>query len=64
MLAPSPEHYTRLASLEKKTYGYREWDEVKRQAFRAQLATLLPQHIVYVDEAGMDERFGLCLWLE
>jgi hypothetical protein len=53
-----------LASLEKKTYGYREWDEVKRQAFRAQLATLLPQHIVYVDEAGMDERFGLCLWLE
>ncbi|MBW4574589.1 MAG: IS630 family transposase [Aphanothece sp. CMT-3BRIN-NPC111] len=40
----------------KKTYGYRERDEAKRQAFVAQLSTLTPFQIVYVDESGMDNR--------
>jgi hypothetical protein len=46
-----------IASLEentfysnKKTYGYREGDEPKRQAFIAELSTLLSDKIVYVDE--------------
>jgi hypothetical protein len=45
-----------LALLEKKTYGYRERDEAKRQAFVAQLSTLPPSKIVYLDESGMDNR--------
>lgn len=40
----------------KKTYGYRERDEVKRQAFIAQLTTQADETIVYVDQAGMDNR--------
>lgn len=40
----------------KKTYGYREQDETKRQAFIAQLSTLALAEVVYVDEAGMDSR--------
>lgn len=40
----------------KKTYGYRERDETKRQAFRAQLSSLSLEQIVYLDEAGMDNR--------
>jgi len=40
----------------KKTYGYRERDEAKRQAFVAQLSTLPPSQIVYLDESGMDNR--------
>ena len=40
----------------KKTYGYRERDEEKRQAFIAQLSTLPPSQIVYLDESGMDSR--------
>lgn len=40
----------------KKTYGYQERDEVKRQIFREQLATYEEEVIVYVDEAGMDNR--------
>ena len=40
----------------KKTYGYRERDEAKRQAFVAQLSTLPPSKIVYLDESGMDNR--------
>jgi len=42
--------------LKKKTYGYRERDEQKRQAFIAQLSTLSPSQIVYLDESGMDNR--------
>ena len=38
----------------KKTYGYRERDEGKRQAFVAQLSTLSVEKIVYLDESGMD----------
>jgi hypothetical protein len=43
-------------SQKKKTYGYRERDEEKRQAFIAQLSTLPPSQIVYLDESGMDSR--------
>jgi transposase len=49
---------------EKKTYGYRERDEVKRSEFLAQIATIEPSRRVYVDEAGMDQRddygYGWC----
>lgn len=40
----------------KKTYGYLERDESKRQTFIEQLAQWADQTIVYVDEAGMDNR--------
>ena len=45
-----------MVSHEKKTYGYRERDETKRQDFIAQLSTLPTEKIVYVDESGMDSR--------
>jgi len=48
----------------KKTYGYRERDEVKRQTFVAHLSALPPSKIVYIDESGMDNRSGVWLWLE
>jgi hypothetical protein len=40
----------------KKTYGYRERDEEKRQEFIAHLSTLCLSKIVYLDESGMDNR--------
>ena len=40
----------------KKTYGYCERDEDKRQAFIMQLSTLPLEKIVYLDESGMDSR--------
>jgi len=40
----------------KKTYGYQERDESKRQTFIEQLAKWADETIVYVDEAGMDNR--------
>lgn len=40
----------------KKTYGYRERDEVKRKAFIAHLSSLATDLIVYLDESGMDSR--------
>lgn len=40
----------------KKTYGYRERDELKRQEFQEQLNTKLPATLIYVDEAGIDNR--------
>lgn len=53
-------HFTSIAEnwlhAKKKTYGYRERDEVKRQAFLEQLAKVDPAQVVYVDEAGMDNR--------
>ena len=45
-----------MVSHEKKTYGYQERDETKRQDFIAQLSTLPTEKIVYVDESGMDSR--------
>lgn len=41
-----------------------EHNEAKRQAFLEQLATINPHDIVYADEAGMDNRIGLWLWME
>lgn len=46
----------RLDSAVKKTYGYRERDDLKRQAFQEQLKTKSAGQIVYVDEAGIDNR--------
>ncbi|WP_100898874.1 IS630 family transposase [Nostoc flagelliforme] len=40
----------------KKTYGYCERDESKREVFVAQLSTLSAEKIVYLDESGMDNR--------
>ncbi len=40
----------------KKTYGYQERDEVKREEFRKEIELYKPEEIVYIDEAGMDNR--------
>ena len=45
-----------MGSPEKKTYGYQERDEIKRQEFLEQIAKIEPDNIVYADEAGMDNR--------
>ena len=45
-----------MVSPVKKTYGYQERDEAKRQAFLEQIATIEPSDIVYADEAGRDSR--------
>ena len=49
---------------EKKTYGYRERDEGKRQAFLKALAQFDPSQVVYLDEAGVDDTedypYGYC----
>ena len=51
-------------SRKKKTYGYVERDELKRQEFEERLESKLPHQIVYVDEAGIDNRedypYGYC----
>lgn len=43
-------------SRQKKTYGYQERDEIKRQEFQKRLKSKHPNQIVYVDEAGIDNR--------
>lgn len=40
----------------KKTYGYQERNEVKRQEFREYIQKYQQESIVYIDEAGMDNR--------
>lgn len=40
----------------KKTYGYRERDELKRVEFEERLKTKMDAELVYVDEAGIDNR--------
>lgn len=40
----------------KKTYGYREQDPLKREEFQQRLKSKLPHQLVYVDEAGIDNR--------
>ena len=45
-----------MAGAQKKTYGYCQQDEEKRQAFVTQLATIPADKIVYLDESGMDSR--------
>ena len=48
----------------KKTYGYVERDELKREEFAERLQSKLPHQIAYVDEAGIDNRedypYGYC----
>ncbi|CAA9553189.1 hypothetical protein AVDCRST_MAG81-13 [uncultured Synechococcales cyanobacterium] len=64
VLGLSHEHSRRSGKPEKKTYGYPERDEAKRQAFIEQLSLLAPKQIVYVVrlwrgealESGMDSR--------
>lgn len=41
---------------EKKTYGYRERDEEKRQEFREKIQKKKKEQLVYVDESGIDNR--------
>jgi len=45
-----------LGSLEKKTYGYQERDEVKQLLFKEKIAPYVPEDIVYIDESGMPSR--------
>ena len=45
-----------MNSLGKKTFGYKERDESKRQAFLEKLSDIDPKMIVYADESGMDSR--------
>ena len=40
----------------EKTYGYQERDKVKRLQFREEIGMYEPESIVYIDEAGMDNR--------
>ncbi|HCF26379.1 MAG TPA: hypothetical protein DEV81_04025 [Cyanobacteria bacterium UBA11049] len=49
-------------SRKKKTQGYHERDELKRQAILEQLKTKSSGEIIYVDEAGIDNRSGVSLW--
>ncbi|MDG2992098.1 IS630 family transposase, partial [Candidatus Synechococcus calcipolaris G9] len=54
----------RIQFTRKKTYGYRERNEDRRQAFLTQLAHYDPAEIVYLDEAGVDNTidypYGYC----
>ena len=40
----------------KKTYGYRERDEEKRQEFIVKSSQKKPEDLVYIDESGIDNR--------
>ena len=48
--------YRKSVLREKKTYGYRERDEAQRQEFIECLKDKDPMQIVYLDEAGIDNR--------
>jgi len=41
---------------EKKTYGYRERDEEKRQGFIVKISQKKSEERVYIDESGIDNR--------
>lgn len=41
---------------EKKTYGYRERDEEKRQKFIVKISNKKPEERVYIDESGIDNQ--------
>ena len=45
-----------LTILEKKTYGYQERDEEKRQEFRLKISQTKPENRVYLGESGIDNR--------
>ena len=42
--------------LAKKTYGYQERNEEERAEFRKKLEEVEDERLVYVDEAGFDNR--------
>lgn len=50
--------------LEKKTYGYQERDEQKRQAFLQQIQEYTAEQVIYIDEAGVNDTedypYGWC----
>ncbi|MEH1880514.1 IS630 family transposase [Nostoc sp.] len=46
----------KLVIPEKKTYGYRERDEDKRQEFRVKISQKEASQLVYIDESGIDNR--------
>lgn len=50
-MAPAFKNYTK-----KKTILYKERNEEKRAEFKAQLEKIEPAKIVYIDEAGVDNR--------
>ena len=45
-----------MAIAEKKTYGYQERDEEKRQEFKLKISQTSSKDRVYIDESGMDNR--------
>lgn len=45
-----------MVLLVKKTYGYQERDELEREEFMLKLNQIDNNSIVYVDEAGIDNR--------
>lgn len=45
-----------MVILEKKTYGYQERDEEKRQKFPEKISQISPKNRVYLDESGIDNR--------
>lgn len=53
-----------LKSVKKKTYGYQERDELKRCEFQERLKAKPSELVVYIDEAGIDNRedypYGYC----
>jgi transposase len=48
--------WRKLDLLEKKTYGYQERDETKRQEFLAKISQKSLEERVYIDESGIDNR--------
>lgn len=46
----------RIGFTRKKTFGYQERDEQKRNKFLNEIAEIDPKNIVYLDESGMDKR--------
>ncbi len=53
-IAPLAKHFKKLDIPEKKTYGYQERDEEKRQEFKQSISQTKPENRVYIDESGMD----------
>ncbi len=47
----------------KKTFGYQERDEEKRKEFVQKLEKIAKKKIVYVDEAGFDNREDYHRWI-
>ncbi len=46
----------KIGYIRKKTYGYRERDEEKRQEFQGKISQKERSKLVYVDESGIDNR--------